>query len=109
MSRGRIIVGITGATGTIYGIRLLERLRELGVETHLVVSKAGELTRAHETDLSSAELCGLAAVAYACNDIAAAISSGSFRTMGMVVAPCTMRSLSEIATGVTSSLLTRAA
>jgi flavin prenyltransferase len=104
-----MIVGISGATGTIYGIRLLQALRELDVETHLVVSKAGELTRAHETTLSAADLRSLADFHYPASDIAAAISSGSFKTMGMVVAPCTMRTLSEIATGVTSSLLTRAA
>lgn len=108
-SRGRIIVGITGATGIVYGIRLLEQLRTLGVETHLVVSKAGELTRAHETSLSSAVLRALADVSYAPGDVGAAIASGSFRTRGMIVAPCTVRTLSEIASGVTTSLLTRAA
>lgn len=102
-ARPRMIVGITGATGIVYGIRLLEMLRYLGVETHLVVSRAGEMTRAHETDLTAADLN------YAASDIGAALASGSFRTMGMVIAPCTVRTLSEIATGVTSSLLTRAA
>lgn len=105
----RMIVGITGATGIIYGVRLLGVLKALGVETHLVVTKAGELTRAHETDLSADDLRGLADFAYNPNEIGAALASGSFRTMGMVVAPCTIRTLSEIATGATSNLVTRAA
>ena len=105
----RMIVGITGATGIIYGVRLLGVLRALGIETHLVVTKAGELTRAHETDLSADELRGMADFAYSPGEIGAALASGSFRTMGMVVAPCTIRTLSEIATGATSNLLTRAA
>jgi flavin prenyltransferase len=105
----RMVVGITGATGIIYGIRLLEILRALGVETHLVVSKAGEKTREHETDLSSTDLRALASRHYGVGDIGAALASGSFRTMGMIVAPCTIRTLSQIATGVTDSLLTRAA
>lgn len=105
----RLIVGITGATGIVYGVRLLELLRESGIETHLVVSRAAELTRAHELDLSAKELRALATVHYPSTDVGAAIASGSFRTMGMVVAPCSARTLAEIATGVTSSLLTRAA
>lgn len=105
----RIVVGITGATGIIYGVRLLKVLRALGIETHLIVTKAGELTRAHETDLSADDLRGMADFAYSPGEIGAALASGSFRTMGMVVAPCTIRTLSEIATGVTSNLLTRAA
>ena len=105
----RLIVGITGATGIVYGVRLLELLRETGIETHLVVSRAADLTRAHELDLSAKELRALAAVHYPSTDVGAAIASGSFRTMGMVVAPCSARTLAEIATGVTSSLLTRAA
>lgn len=79
------------------------------VETHLVVSNPGELTRAYETEISSAELKGMADVFYPIKDVGAAISSGSFKTMGMIVAPCSIRTLSEIATGVTSNLLTRAA
>lgn len=106
---GRMIVGITGASGTVYGIRLLEALRTLGIESHLVVSKAGDRTRALETDLSAADLRALADKVYAPGDIAAAISSGSFQTMGMIVAPCSVRTLSEIASGVTSSLVSRAA
>ncbi|WP_036285577.1 UbiX family flavin prenyltransferase [Methylocystis sp. ATCC 49242] len=105
----RMVVGITGATGIVYGVRLLKALRELQVESHLVVSKAGEMTRAYESDLSSEELRGLADVVYSPNDIAAPISSGSFRTMGMIVAPCSVRSMSDIAHGVTSGLISRAA
>lgn len=105
----RMVVGITGATGIVYGVRLLEVLRTLGIETHLVVTKAGELTRAHETELSSDDLRALADVSYSPGDVGAAPASGSFRTLGMIVAPCTVRTLSEIATGATSNLLTRAA
>ena len=105
----RLIVGITGASGTIYGVRVLQALRALGVESHLVISKAGDQTRALETDLSAAGLRGLADKVYAPGDIAAAISSGSFQTMGMIVAPCSVRTLSEIATGVTAGLVSRAA
>jgi 4-hydroxy-3-polyprenylbenzoate decarboxylase len=104
-----MVVGITGATGIVYGIRLLKALRQLEIESHLVVSKAGEMTRAYETDLTSEELRGLADVVYSPNDIAAPISSGSFRTMGMIVAPCSVRSMSDIAHGVTSGLISRAA
>ncbi len=105
----RLIVGISGASGVIYGVRLLEMLREAAIETHLVVSRAGDMTRAHELPLSAGEVRALAAVSYAVGDVGAAIASGSFRTLGMVIAPCSMRSLAEIATGATSSLLTRAA
>lgn len=105
----RMIVGISGASGIIYGITALKLLRELGVETHLVVSKSAILTLSHECELKYAELCELASVHYQNSDIGAAIASGSFRTMGMLVAPCSIRSLSEIATGVTASLLSRAA
>lgn len=105
----RLIVGISGATGFVYGVRLLELLRDTEVETHLVVTKAAEMTRAHETDLSAEQVRALADVAYPIGDVGAAIASGSFRTLGMVVAPCSIKTLSEIATGVTSTLLTRAA
>jgi 4-hydroxy-3-polyprenylbenzoate decarboxylase len=108
-SARRLIIGISGASGVIYGIRLLELLQPTDVETHLVMSRSAEITVAHETDRKIADIRALADVAYRSEDIGAAISSGSFRTMGMVVAPCSMRSLSEIATGVTSTLLTRAA
>jgi 4-hydroxy-3-polyprenylbenzoate decarboxylase len=105
----RIIVGISGASGVIYGIRLLESLRALAVESHLVMSQAAERTLAAETDLKPADLRHLAAVSYRIGDIGAAIASGSFRTLGMVIAPCSVRTMSEIATGITSTLLTRAA
>ena len=105
----RIIVGISGASGAIYGARLLELLQPLPVETHLVVSRAAEVTLALETDLKPAAVRARADVVHAIGDLAAPISSGSFKTMGMVVAPCSIRSMSEIATGVTTTLLTRAA
>ncbi|HTZ36650.1 MAG TPA: UbiX family flavin prenyltransferase [Stellaceae bacterium] len=107
--RPRLIVGISGASGVVYGARLLTLLKALPVETHLVVSRAAELALALETDLKPAELRARADVAYAIGDLAAPISSGSFRTLGMIVAPCSVRSMSEIATGVTTTLLTRAA
>jgi 4-hydroxy-3-polyprenylbenzoate decarboxylase len=105
----RLVVGITGATGIIYGIRALQVLRELGIETHLVVSRAGEMTRAYETKVSREELHALAAHVHPINDVGAVIASGSFRTMGMLIAPCSVRTLAEVATGVTTTLLTRAA
>ena len=105
----RLVVGISGASGVIYGIRLLTTLRRIGVESHLVVSRSAEVTLAHETDLKVSELRALADVSYAAADIGGAIASGSFPCMGMIVAPCSIRSMSEIATGVTSTLLTRAA
>lgn len=109
MTASRLIIGITGASGTQYGIRLLEILKPLPVETHLVVTKAGQLTRAYETDVSLSALKGLADFYYAPNDISAAIASGSFQTLGMIVAPCSMNTLSEIANGLSSQLLSRAA
>jgi len=105
----RLVVGISGASGAIYGIRMLEALRDLPVESHLVVSKSAELTIAYETDRKLSEINALADVVYPAKDIGAAISSGSFRTLGMVIAPCSIRTMSEIATGVTANLLTRAA
>lgn len=105
----RLVVGISGASGVIYGIRLLETLRPLPVETHLVMSRAAEATLAYETNWKSAQVQALADVVHPVTDIGAAPSSGSFRTMGMVIAPCSMRSLAEIAGGATTSLLTRAA
>ncbi|WP_157218395.1 UbiX family flavin prenyltransferase [Flavisphingomonas formosensis] len=105
----RMIVGITGATGIVFGIRALEILRSLGIETHLVVSRAGEMTRAHETDVSRDALHALADHVHPINDVGASIASGSFRTMGMLIAPCSVRTLAEVATGVTTTLLTRAA
>ena len=106
---GRLVLGISGASGVVYGVRLLEVLRTVPVETHLVMSQAAEVTLAYETKRKTAEVEALADVVYANRNIGAAISSGSFKTLGMIIAPCSMRSLSEIATGVTSSLLTRAA
>jgi 4-hydroxy-3-polyprenylbenzoate decarboxylase len=105
----RLIIGISGASGVTYGVRLLEMLRDLAVETHLVMTRAAEVTLAHETDYKVAEVQALAHRCYAVTDIAAPIASGSFRTAGMIVAPCSIRSMSEIAHGTTSTLLTRAA
>ncbi len=105
----RLIVGLSGASGVVYGVRLLELLRPLAVETHLVITKSAEITLAYETDLSAADVRALADAAYPVTDLGAAPSSGSFKTLGMVVAPCSIRSMSEIATGVTTNLLTRAA
>ncbi|MDR2213821.1 MAG: UbiX family flavin prenyltransferase [Pseudomonadales bacterium] len=105
----RLIVGISGASGIVYGIEALRQLRELGAETHLVMSKSAILTLSHECELGYAEVCALASRHYQNNDIGAVIASGTFRTRGMLVAPCSIRSLSEIATGVTGSLLSRAA
>jgi len=105
----RLVVGISGASGVIYGVRLLELLRETDVETHLVMSKSAELTLAYETDFKPKDVKAMASVNHPATDIGAAISSGSFPTMGMVIAPCSIRTMSEIATGVTSSLLSRAA
>jgi len=105
----RIVVGISGASGVVYGVRLLQLLRQLGIESHLVMSRSAQVTLAHETDLTVTQVHALADRAYSSNDIGAAISSGSFPTSGMIVAPCSIRSLSEIASGVTTSLLTRAA
>lgn len=105
----RLVVGISGASGIVYGLRTLEVLRELGHETHLVMSRSAETTLAIETKRKVAEVHALATTVYSVTDVAAALSSGSFATDGMVIAPCSIRSLSEITTGVTSSLLTRAA
>jgi flavin prenyltransferase len=107
----RLIIGISGASGAVYGVRLLQILRDngLGLETHLVMSKTARLTLGYESGLTPADVHALAGKVHASDDMAASIASGSFRTMGMIVAPCSMRSMSEIATGVTSSLLTRAA
>src|ERR1700726_2017239 len=105
----RLIVGISGASGVVYGVRVLQLLRNAGVETHLVISKTAELTFAYEMTLKIADVKALADKHHDIDDMAASISSGSFRTAGMIVAPCSMRSMSEIATGVTTTLLTRAA
>ncbi len=105
----RLIVGISGASGIAFGIRILEMLRRLGVESHLVMSRAAEITLAHESDIKLADVRALATHWHKTEDIGAAPASGSFRALGMIVAPCSIRTMSEIATGVTASLLTRAA
>jgi 4-hydroxy-3-polyprenylbenzoate decarboxylase len=105
----RLVVGVSGASGACLGLRVLEACAELGVETHLVASRAAALTLAQETDLTLADLAAKASVSYRPGDVGAAIASGSFPTVGMIVAPCSVRTMSEIATGVTSSLMTRAA
>lgn len=104
-----LVIGITGATGIAYGVRALELLREAGVPTHLVVSRAGGMTRAYESELSAQRLRELADVYHPINDLGASIASGSFRTLGMLVAPCTVNTLAEIANGISGNLLTRAA
>ena len=106
----RIIIAITGATGSIYGVRLLQELgRHPEIEAHLVVSRAGMLNVAGELEMSRSELESLADVVHADRDIGASIASGSFRTAGMIVAPCSMKTLAAIATGVTDNLVSRAA
>src|ERR1700753_2182881 len=105
----RLVIGLSGASGVAYGIRALEALAELGVESHLVMPKPAEMTIGYETKLSPRQVAAKADYSYAINDIAAPIASGSFKTAGMLVAPCSVRTMSEIATGVTTSLLTRAA
>jgi flavin prenyltransferase len=107
--KNRIIVGITGASGAIYGVRMLQVLKGLPVETHLVMTRAAEMTLAYETDFKAKDVRVLADIVHTIGDVGAPIASGSFRTLGMVVAPCSVHSMAEIATGVTSNLLTRAA
>lgn len=105
----RLIVAISGASGVAYGLRALDACRELGVESHLVMSRSSALTLDQETELSVADVQARADVAHKAGDVGASIASGSFQTLGMIVAPCSVRTMSEIATGVTASLLTRAA
>jgi 4-hydroxy-3-polyprenylbenzoate decarboxylase len=105
----RLIIGITGASGVRYGVRLLELLRPLPIETHLVLSRTAEVTLALETSYKVAEVQALADRCHSAGDLAAPISSGSFKTLGMIVAPCSIRTAAEIAAGTTASLLTRAA
>lgn len=107
--RPRLIVGVSGASGVIYGLRALDACREMGVESHLVFSRAAALTLSQETELSMADVNRRADVVHKIGDVGAAIASGSFRTLGMIVAPCSVKTMSEIATGVTSSLMSRAA
>jgi len=105
----RLVIGISGASGIIYGVRALELLLPMDIETHLVMSKSAEITLAYETDLKPSDVRAMASTYHPIGDIGASISSGSFPTIGMLIAPCSIRTMSEIATGVTSSLLTRAA
>ena len=105
----RLIVGISGASGVVYGVKILEVLKDKDIETHLVMTRSAEITLAHEMDMKVSEVKDLATKVYGPDDIAAAISSGSFKTQGMIVAPCSIRSLSEIAYGQTTNLLSRAA
>lgn len=105
----QIIVGVSGASGTVYAVRLLEVLRDLNVKTHLVVTRTAEKMIELETDLTKKELIALATYHYEVDDLTAAISSGSFKTDGMVVVPCSMKTLAGIASGYSSNLLLRAA
>lgn len=109
MSVQRLVVGITGATGAIYGVRLLQRARALGVQTHVVVTAAGVLNAHHELGLDRKQLEALADEAYAPADVGACIASGSFEAATMAVAPCSMKTLAAIALGLSDNLLTRAA
>ncbi|WP_339047332.1 UbiX family flavin prenyltransferase [Candidatus Mesenet endosymbiont of Phosphuga atrata] len=105
----RIVIGISGASGIIYGIRFLEVLKETDYETHLVVSNSAKLTLAHETPLRFEDLTSLASKTYSIDEVGAKIASGSFKTIGMVIAPCSVNTMSEIASCITSNLLSRAA
>jgi len=107
--RPRLIIGISGASGAVYGLRALDACRDLGVESHLVVSRSAALTLDQEAGVALADAQARADVAYKAGDVGASIASGSFAALGMLVAPCSIRTMSEIATGVTASLLTRAA
>ncbi|MGD9924539.1 MAG: UbiX family flavin prenyltransferase [Pseudorhodoplanes sp.] len=105
----RLIVGVSGASGAIYGFRLLELLKGSGIETHLIVSRVARMTISHETDRSVADLEALATVTYPEQDLGAACSSGSFKTLGMIIAPCSIKTMAEIASGATGNLVSRAA
>lgn len=105
----RLVIGISGASGVAYGIRLLDAVEDLRIESHLVITKPGQMTISYETSLTPKEVAAKAAFAHAPDDMGAPIASGSFKTQGMIVAPCSVRSMSEIASGVTTTLLTRAA
>ena len=106
---GRMIVGISGASGAIYGKRILEVLRDLGIETHLIMSRAAQITIAAEADFTRQDLEALATTTHSNKDIGAVCSSGSYKTLGMIVAPCSVKTMAEIATGTTDNLLSRAA
>ena len=105
----RLILGISGASGVIYGVRALEILRGMDIETHLVMSKSAELTMSFEMETKPKEVKEMASVNHPVGDVGASISSGSFKTMGMLILPCSIRSMSEIAAGTTGSLMSRAA
>jgi len=107
--KNRLIIGVSGASGVIYGARALAACADLGVESHLVVTRAAEMTLGYETGMKPGSLQDEADFAYKLPDVGAPIASGSFQTLGMLIAPCSVRTMSEIATGVTSNLLTRAA
>ena len=107
--RDKIIIGLSGASGICYGVRLLELLQQVDIETHLVMSRSAKITLGYEMDIKVAAVQAMADHVYAADDIGAAIASGSVRTLGMIIVPCSVRTMSEIATGVTSTLLTRAA
>jgi 4-hydroxy-3-polyprenylbenzoate decarboxylase len=109
MNKPRLIIAISGASGIIYGIRFLEILQTMAVETHLVISKSAQLARSYETDMSLDQIKSLASVYHPVTDIGASIASGSFKTMGMIVGPCSMKSLAEIAHGLSGNLISRAA
>lgn len=109
MEPKRLVIGISGASGIIYGIRLLELLQNSDIETHLVITQSAQLTLRYETSMSLEAVTSLADQTHPVKNIGASIASGSFKSLGMIIAPCSVRSMSEIATGVTSSLLTRAA
>jgi 4-hydroxy-3-polyprenylbenzoate decarboxylase len=105
----RLLIGISGASGAVYGIRLLEMLKASDIETHLIVSRAARMTLSYETEMSVADVEALATVSYPEQDVGAACSSGSFRTLGMIIAPCSIKTMAEIASGATSNLVSRAA
>ncbi len=109
MPAKRLLIGISGASGAVYGIRLLDLLKTSGIETHLIVSRAARMTLSYETEMSIAEVEALATVTYSEQDVGAACSSGSFKTLGMIVAPCSIKTMAEIAGGATSNLVSRAA
>lgn len=108
-ARQKLVIGISGASGVAYGLRVLDACRDLGIESHLILSKAAVLTLTHETDRTVADVGAMADVVHRVGDIGASVASGSFRSLGMIIAPCSVRTMSEIATGVTASLMTRAA
>ena len=107
--KARLVIGMSGASGAIYGVRLLQKLQGTGIETHLIMSRNAQVTLAHETDLKVADVEKLANVVHANTDLGAACSSGSFRTLGVIVAPCSIKTMAEIATGATASLISRSA